>query len=126
MNYIEKLENSINENMSLSEIVELFEKFCEEPINDDMILFETGTFNFTGEELFYFSLSRQFPNDEEEYYQIHVDVLYKPTDDNKSFSEAVWNEDIDGNIFDYIRESKVYELLRNERYCKIDIYMDET
>ena len=37
--------------------------------DNDMILFETGTFSFTGENLFYFSLVRQFPNDEDEYYR---------------------------------------------------------
>jgi len=126
MDYIEKLENSINEKMTLSEIITVFEKFCEEPIDDDMILFETGTFDFTGESLFYFSMVRQFPNEEEEYYQIHVEVLYRPTDDNKSFREAIWDEDIEGYIFDYIRESKAYECVRNERYYKIDIFLDET
>ena len=126
MNYIDKLKKSINEKMTLPEIVNTFEKFCEEPIKEDLILFETGTFDFKGEKLLCFSMVRQYPNDEDEYYQIHVDVLYRPTEENKYFSEIVWNEDIEDNIFNYIRKSKSYECLSNERYCKIDIYMDET
>ena len=51
---------------------------CNIPTEEDIILFETETYSFTGKPMFYFSLVRQFPDDEEEYYQIHVDVLYSP------------------------------------------------
>ncbi|HKM20911.1 MAG TPA: hypothetical protein VJZ01_02585 [Lachnospiraceae bacterium] len=37
-----------------------------------MILFETGTFTFTGEPLFQISLVRQFPNDDEEYIKTEI------------------------------------------------------
>lgn len=46
-----------------------------------------------------FSLVRQFPNEDEEFYQVHVKVLYKP--DNE-------------NIFSYIRNSKVFEYAKNK------------
>ena len=126
MNLLEKLKESINESMSLSDIVKAFEKMCEEPIDTDMILFETGIFSFTGEPLFYFSLTRQFPNDDDEYYQIHVDVMFKPNSINHNFSFNVWNIDIKENIFDYIFKSEVFEYLKSETYQRIDIYLDET
>ena len=126
MNLLEKLKESINESMSLSDIVKAFEKMCEEPIDNDMILFETGIFSFTGEPLFYFSLTRQFPNDDDEYYQIHVDVMFKPNSINHNFSFNVWNIDIKENIFDYIFKSEVFEYLKSETYQRIDIYLDET
>ena len=126
MYLLEQLNESINESMSLSDIVKAFEKMCEEPIDNDMILFETGTFSFTGESLFYFSLTRQFPNDDEEYCQIHVDVLFKPNMTNHEFSFTVWNIDIKDNIFDFIRKSATYEYAKSEPYQRIDIYMDET
>ena len=124
MNYLEKLNGSINHSMPLPDIVKAFEEMCEEPIDNDMILFETGTFSFTGEPLFYFSLVRQFPNDDDEYYQIHVDVLFKPNITNHEFSFTVWNIDIKENIFDFIRKSAAYA--KSEPYQRIDIYMDET
>lgn len=74
------LKNSISDNSSLEHIVSVFEEMCNMPLKEDMILFETGTYSFTGKPMFNFSLVRQFPNDEEEYYQIHVDVLYIPTE----------------------------------------------
>ena len=79
------LQNSISDNSSLEHIVSVFEEMCNMPLKEDMILFETGTYSFTGKPMFNFSLVRQFPNDEEEYYQIHVDVLYIPTEENKDF-----------------------------------------
>ena len=125
MDYLDFLKKSIDDTMPLSDIILTFEKMCEEPIGDDMILFETGTFEFTGEPRFYFSLVRQFPNDDE-YFQIHVDILFKSNRDNQLFSEAVWNEDINENIFDYIRKSEAFEYAKSDTYEKIEIYMDET
>ncbi len=46
------------------------------PLKEDMILFETEPILFTGKLMFNFSLVRQSPNDEEEYYQIHVWMCY--------------------------------------------------
>ena len=91
-----------------------------------MILFETGTFPFKGEPLFYFSLVRQFPNEEEEFYQIHVNVLYKPTCENEAFHKAIWDEDLDENIFNYIRKSQAFVYAKNNDYAHIEIFMDET
>ena len=126
MDNIEFLNKSITENMSLGEIVDVFEKMCKVKIQDEMILFETGTFTFTGEPLFYFSLVRQFSNEDEEYYQVHVDVLYYSDKENEIFSEEVWNEDVDENIFDYIRASGAFAYAVKNHYIKVDIYMDET
>ena len=93
MKSLEKyLKNTITDNMPLENIIDVFEKMCQVPIDYDMILFETGTYDFTGEPLFQISLVRQIPNDDDdEFYQLHVDVFYKPTDENKVFSEATWN-----------------------------------
>ena len=54
--FIKQLKEVINEDASVQDIVDRFEEMCREPIDNDMILFESGTFSFTGEELFCFSL----------------------------------------------------------------------
>ncbi len=125
-NLIKFLKDEITDKMSLENIVNVFEQMCNIPIEKDMILFETGTFSFTGEPLFQISLVRQFPNNDDEFYQIHVDVLYKPTSENNVFSEATWNEDLNENIFDYIRKSQVFSYAKNKEYIKTEIYLDET
>ena len=126
MDNLEYLQSMITEQTGLEDIVDIFEKMCQIPVENDMILFETGTFSFTGSPLFYFSLVRQFSNEEDEFYQIHVDVLYKPDQENKGLSESVWNEDISENIFEHIRGSKAYTYAKTHAIVKVDIYMDET
>ncbi|MFR5401522.1 MAG: hypothetical protein ACLTH3_16670 [Lachnospira sp.] len=113
--------------MSVEEIVDVFEQMCSTPLEEDMVLFETGTFTaFSKEPFFQISLVRQFSNDDEEFYQIHVVILYKPTAENKIFSETTWDEDLDENIFDYIRKSASFAYARNHEYIEVKIYMDET
>lgn len=123
---VDFLKNEITNEMTLENIIQVFEKMCRIPIENDMILFETGTYSFTGEPLFYFSLVRQFPNEEDEYYQIHVDVLYKPNEQNKLFNEATWNEGLNEDIFDYIRKTEAFTYAKGEKYIEVEIYIDET
>ena len=120
------LQNKISDKSSLKNIVDVFEEMCNIPVKEDMILFETGTYSFTGEPMFYFSLVRQFPNDEEEYYQIHVDVLYVSTAENKNFEQNIWNEDIEENIFSYIKKTSEFSFCKNKEFSKVEIYLDET
>lgn len=125
-NMVKALQERITDKMPIKDIVDIFEQESQ-PMNDeDMILFETGTFNFTGEELFYFSLVKQFPGSDDEYYQVHIDILYEPDSKNKKFHSAIWNDDIDENIFDYIRNSKAFAYAKNNDYVKLEIHMTET
>lgn len=122
-----EINRSIEKGLSLEEIVNRFQKMCEIPIDNDSILFETGIFDFAdGKEHFYFSLVRQFSNGNDEFYQIHVDVLYPPTKENKKFNKAVWSDCLDENIFDYIRKSPAFAYCSNNEYVNIKIDMDET
>ena len=123
---IKFLKDKITDKTPLEEIVDVFEQMCSIPLEEDMILFETGTFTtFASEPVFEISLVRQFSNDDE-FFQLHVDILYKPTSENKIFSEATWNEDLSENIFDYIRKTEVFAYAKNKEYIKVEIYLDET
>ena len=68
-------------------MTELGIKPTEEEL-EKMILFETGTYSFAGKPMFNFSLVRQYLNEEEEYYQLHLDIMFEPTPDNSSFQQA--------------------------------------
>ena len=123
------LKNKITCETPLSNIVDVFEEMCQIPLDEDDLLFETGTYTFTGEPQFYFSLVRQFPHEDEdndEYYQIQVNVLYPPTEKNKPYYEAVWSSEIEGSFFEYIRESDVFNEIKNDKYTSIEIYIVET
>ena len=123
---VEQLKNRIIDAMELKDIVDVFEEACQPMNEEDMILFETGTFDFTGEDLFYFSMVKQAPAEDDEYCQLHVDVLYKTNSENKKFSTAVWDDALEENIFDYIRNSKAFNYAQNDNYVSVDIYADET
>lgn len=124
-NSVEFLENSITKEMNIDEIVDVFEQWCQPMEEEDMLLFETGTFGFTGEKLFYFSLVKQFPNDDDEFFQIHIDVMYKPSVENKNFSQTFWDETGE-EIFDYIRNSDEFNYAKNNKFVNLEFYMDET
>ena len=107
-------------------MVEIFEYLCSVPIEDEMILFETGTYSaISNKALFQLSLVRQAPNEDEEFYQVHLDIFYEASQDNQIFSEATWDEDIEENIFDYIRASDVFAYAKKQEYLAFNIYLYE-
>ena len=121
------LKERITDRMSLEDMVSIFEDLCREPIEDEMVLFETGTFTTISDKpLFQLSLVRQAPNEDEEFYQVHLDIFYEASEDNQIFSEATWDEDIEENIFDYIRASDVFAYAKKQEYLAVNIYLDET
>ena len=126
IDFVQYLKERITENKKIEDILNEFEAMCQIPLEDDMILFETGAFDFTGETLFYFSLVRQYPNEDEEYNQITVHVLYEVTSENEKFKSCVWNTSLKGNIFDYIRKSDEYAYAKKHEYVNVEIYLSET
>ena len=116
---------------TLPALVDVFEKMCELPIEnvsdaDIMILFETGTYTFTGKPLFYFSLVRQYPDEEDEFYQLRLELLYEPSETTAPFSRTDWDIDLKENIFDHFRKSAEYIALKDEPIYKISVYLNQT
>ena len=124
---LEFLREIITDKMSLEDMVAIFEDLCREPIDDEMILFEVGTFtNVSDKPLFQLSLVRQVPDEDEEYYQLHLDIFYEASRENQIFSESTWDEDLEENFFDYIRNSEVFAYAKEEEYLAVKIYLEET
>ena len=124
---LEFLKDRITDKMPLEDMVEIFEDLCSVPIEDEMILFETGTYSaISNKPLFQLSLVRQAPNEDEEFYQVHLDIFYEASQDNQIFSESTWDEDLEENIFDYIRASDVFAYAKKQEYLAVNIYLDET
>ena len=72
---LEFLRERITDKMPLEDMVAIFEDLCREPVEDEMILFETGTFtSISDKPLFQLSLVRQVPNEDEEFYQVHLSM----------------------------------------------------
>ena len=124
---LEFLRERITDKMPLEDMVAIFEDLCRQPIEDEMILFETGTFtSISDKPLFQLSLVRQAPNEDEEFYQVHLDIFYEASQDNQIFIESTWDEDLEENIFDYIRASDVFAYAKKQEYLAVNIYLDET
>ena len=124
---LEFLKDRITDKMPLEDMVEIFEDLCSVPIEDEMILFETGTYSaVSNKPLFQLSLVRQAPNEDEEFYQVHLDIFYEACQENEIFHESIWDEDLEENIFDYIRASEVFAYAKEQEYQTVKIYLEET
>ena len=110
----------LNENITtktpLSEILDVFCKMCD---------FETGVFSFTCDEQYYFSLVRQYEAENDGYNQIHIDVIYPPTNRISELSRTDWIENVD-EFKQAVLSSNEYSILKDEPIFKIDIYDDDT
>lgn len=121
------LKDKIERTMELPELIALFEEMCSTyPEADDMLLFETGTFSFSGQSMFYFSLVRQYPGEEEEYVQLHLDVRFQPDDKYRLLSGAVWSDGSNEDFFKFVRESGAYRAVKGDRIATVSVYLDET
>ena len=124
---LEFLKDRITDKMPLEDMVEIFEDLCSVPIEDEMILFETGVYSaISNKPLFQLSLVRQAPNEDEEFYQVHLDIFYEASQENEIFHESIWDEDLEENIFDYIRASEVFAYAKEQEYQAVKIYLEET
>lgn len=122
------LRQSITDGMTLEQMIAAFEDMCEISVGDpDDLLFETGTYDFTGEKQFYFSLVRQFQFlDPDEYVQLRLDVRYAPGSKTRFLRRATWNSQISGSFFDTVRGSREYRAVSELPIAGVDVRVDET
>lgn len=125
MDILSYFKNNITTKTPLSEILDVFCKMCEVELPESQLLFETGVFSFTCDEQYYFSLVRQYEAENDGYNQIHIDVIYPPTNQISELSRADWIENVD-EFKQVVLSSNEYLILKNEPILKIDIYDNGT
>lgn len=126
MSLLEFLQNNISSHNTADEIINVFEEMCKTPIEEDLLLLEYGVYDFTGEELFYYDLVRQYPDGKGEYFQLRVRLMFSPDEEKRCPEDTLWSDDTDENFFDYIRKSSGYEYAKNHKIKAVDIWIDET
>ena len=126
MKLLEYLKQNITTDVSLDEILSIFEEMCKTPIEEDLLLNEYGVYDFTGEDLFYYDLVRQYPDGEDEYFQLRVSIMFSPDEENRSLEDTLWSDDSDENFFEYIRKSDGYAYAKAHKFKSIDIRIDQT
>lgn len=126
MDLLKFLNDRISVNNTVDEIMAVFEEMCQTPIRDELLLLECGVYNYTGQELFYFDMVRQYPDGEGEYYQLRVSLAFLPDNENCKLNDTLWSDDTTENFFDYARRSSGYQYAKNKQIHAIDIRVDQT
>lgn len=130
MNICERLKTSYNASMSLEQLDDAFGNAFSDANSEEypelMFLFETGIFHFTGEKMFYFTLTGQYESSDDEYCQIHMDILYPPDDNNKNYKVCEWVEDDISCFIKFVKDSPVFAQMKNAGIFSVEIYEDET
>ena len=126
MSLLNFLKDNISTNNTLDEIIDVFEEMCNTPIQEELLLLEYGVYDFTGEDLFYFDLVRQYPDCDGEYYQLRVSLMFTPDKEAFDLEDTLWSDDTDENFFNYIRSSSGYEYVKKKQIKSVDIRIDQT
>lgn len=121
------LKENAKTGMTLPELVDVFAEMCSMTVEgESQIFMETGIFDFTGDSKFYFTLTRQFPNGNEEYYQLQMEVIFPVTEKNKHLHGALWDTDVEGDFFRCVRSSRAYHAMKDITPIDVQVYLDET
>lgn len=126
MELLRYLKCNICKRNSIDEIINVFEEMCKTPIDDDILLNEYGVYGFSGKDLFYYDLVRQYPDGEDEYYQLRVSVIFEPDEENRNITDTLWSDDTTEKFFDYIRKSAGYEYVKTHKIKSINIRREQT
>lgn len=83
---------------------ETFKSMCEYEFDcgGEDLLFEAGVYNFTGKDLFYLYIVRQFTLEVEDEYdyieQLRMEFSYEPVGELKTLEERIWTYEFDDDF----------------------------
>ena len=142
MGLLYNLEKNINKHIPLSEIIYVFAKMCDEPLDDSTLIFRYGIDYFDGrdnlfsdydnttnprvrgEQLFGFCMARQYKAEDGKYYQIRVEVMYGLNAISRNYKlTQITDKDVDGDFFDYMRNSEAYKYAETADIKSVNIYV---
>lgn len=106
---------------------ETFKKMCEYEFDcaEDELLFETGVYDFTGKELYYLYIVRQFTIEVEGEYdyleQLRMEFSYEPEGELKEMEEIISTFEFDDDFGEFIKavEKSPAFLLPEEKYAPV-------
>lgn len=124
--------------MSASAAWDLFIAFAEVPFvvpaiaDADGLLYQFGTYRFTGTAMFHLDLVRQFAVlDSDEHVQAHLELVFESGDDLVALGghgEWFWQDD-SGVLRDWsrhVRQRPEWRTLSGHRPIDVRVYQDET
>ena len=102
------------------ELVTEFMEMEEQEMDLDQLLFpETET-------MFYFSLVRQFPDVEDEFFRIHMDVKFMPNANTQTRAARMWSDQIEVGGVKAVLDMAVVRLRSTEGMQDVCVYIDAT
>lgn len=116
---------------------ETFKAMCDVKFEceEDELLFETGVYDFSGKDMFFLSVVRQFTIIEEdgEYdyvEQLHMDFAYEPEKELKELVKTIWTYEYDGDFgrfFEEVEKCQAFCVPRDGYLpVEFELYFDET
>lgn len=122
------LEKEAKQAETLDQAIDAFFKVVSsaKPNDEEMLLYEVECYPFDGTGECLFSLVRQTPTRDDEFYQMHMDVTFEAGEEERQLNECEWHEEGDDDLREYVHRSKAYNVLKNKRFLKIQIWVDET
>lgn len=95
------------------------------PNEEAMLLFEVG-YNSGENDSCSVGLLRQTPTREDEYYQMHMELVFEGGELDASFEESEWREYGEDDLKEYILQSKAYKALMKKKPIRYEVWADET
>ncbi len=122
------LNEAVRDGMDIDQLIDAFRQMCTIEVGEpDDLLFETGTFSFSGEKRFYFSLVRQFRFlDPDEFVQLHLEIRYPPSIGTALLRGIHWGSPGDGDFFDHVKNSPAYRAVKKLPVGQVQVWVDET
>lgn len=129
------LKNKIGDITKIDKVWDAFKSFGREPVQGEdevALLFQCGVYDFTGEELFYFDLVRQFTIYEGDEYskmeQLHCEFVFTPTAELRKLEASEMYFDYEGDVDDfYVMVENIEEFTTPLRHTplKLNVYQEQ-
>lgn len=113
---------------------ETFKQICSQKFDcaDEGLMFETGVYDFTGEELYYLFLMREFTQEVEGEFdymeQLHLEFSYPSDEQLQEQEERIHSSEFDEEFekfFEAVEQSSIFRNLQGKKPIGAEVYFDE-
>lgn len=116
------IKHELGERPTIDEVIDVFRKHCSSLAPNDLLLFETGVYDFLiGEgRRYYFELTRQTEKSME-LMQLKISIVFEVTPGNRFLRIVKWFGPTESDFFEFVRSTKQYKYATTHPYLKIRV-----
>ncbi|UNL83242.1 hypothetical protein [Priestia koreensis] len=126
------IENQLKTDPTIESVWSAFKELSRQPVEGEeevALLFQCGTYDFTGEKKFHFTFTRQFSIEEEdEPTQLHCEFLFEPLPIFKNHTIEEWYFEYEGELDDFfssVENADAFQLARDAKPSEFSVYIEE-